>query len=524
MEPIMLDHLSSTMPTSEALLLGFDIGGTKTTAILGTLTGRLLAWDEFPTRPAEPFEVVFEGMTATADKLLAAARQRGLDAPKAISVAVGGPLDIEQGLIFSPPHLPTWNQAPLKARLEAHYRLPVFVEHDGNAGALAEFYFGAGQGKSNVIFLTMGTGLGAGIILNGRIYHGTSSAAGEVGHMRVSETGPVEYGKAGSWESYCSGAGVAKLARLREPEIWPAEVTTQQIIQGALAGEAHAVRLVQEVGTWLGKGLAVLADVLNPDTIIIGTLGVVLGDLLLEPARAALRQEALAITAAVCQVVPAQLGNTLGKVSALMAAIDAHRTGRLSLEGVSDENVVLTSLRAGLEVRQRLIETQFGKILETGQLLVSVLRAGGKVLLCGNGGSAATAQHLAGELIGRYKANRVALPAIALTADTSVVTCIGNDYAFDEVFARQVRALARPGDLLIGVTTSGRSPNVLGAFRAAQAAGIHTLALTGEHGLAEPVATHVIQVPSSQTARIQEEHDAILHAWCEMIDHAFAPG
>jgi D-sedoheptulose 7-phosphate isomerase len=273
----------------------------------------------------------------------------------------------------------------------------------------------------------------------------------------------------------------------------------------------------------LGKGLALLADILNPDMVIVGTLGVVLGDLLLEPARAALREEALPITAEACRVVPAQLGSNLGKVSALMAAIDAHHTGRLTLDDYSEENLVLTSLRAGLEVRQRLIETQLSQIMTTGQLLVDVFRAGGKVLLCGNGGSAATAQHLSGELIGRYKVNRVPLPAIALTADTSVVTCIGNDYAFDEVFARQVRALARPGDLLVGFTTSGRSPNILSAFRAAQAAGIHTIALTGEKGLAEPVASHIIKAPSSQAARIQEEHDAILHAWCEMVDHAYGP-
>jgi phosphoheptose isomerase len=519
----MTDHPPAQHAANEPLILGFDIGGTKTTVVLGTLAGRILDWYEFASRPAEAFDTMFAGMTAAADQLVAAAQQRGWEAPRAISVAVGGPLDIERGIIFSPPHLPTWDQVPLKARLEAHYPWPVFVEHDGNAGALAEFYCGAGQGKSNVIFLTMGTGLGAGLILNGHIYHGTSSAAGEVGHMRMSETGPVEYGKAGSWESYSSGAGMAKLARLREPELWPAEVTTQQIVQSALAGEAHALRLVQEVGNWLGKGLAILADILNPDMIIVGTLGVVLGDLLLEPARAVLRQEALPLTAEVCQVVPAKLGRNLGKVSALMAAVDAYRTGRLSFADSSDENLVLATLRAGLGIRQRLIETQYNHILATGQLLVKVLRAGNKVLLCGNGGSAATAQHLAGELIGRYKINRVSLPAIALTADTSVLTCIGNDYAFDEIFARPVRALAQPGDLLIGFTTSGRSPNVLSAFRAAQEAGIHTIALTGERGLAESVAAHVIQVPSNETARIQEEHDAIVHAWCEMIDHNFAP-
>ena len=519
-----MTHLSSDHEhVNEPIILGFDIGGTKTTAVLGTITGRILDWDEYLTQTAESFDVAFIDMAAAADRLLTAARRRGLERPKAISVAVGGPLDIERGIIHSPPHLPTWNQAPLKARLEAYFNLPVFVEHDGNAGALAEFYFGAGRGIQNLVFLTMGTGLGAGIILDGKIYHGASTSAGEVGHMRVADTGPVEYGKAGSWESYCSGAVLTKLARLTQPEAWPVNVTTQQIVEEALAGKPQALTLVKEMGSWLGKGIGILADVLNPNMIIVGTLGVVLGNLLLDPARAAMRQEALQITADVCQIVPAQLGSTLGKVSALIAAIDAHRFGRISFSNPTAENLVLTSLRAGLDVRERLLETQTGQIIASGQLLVDVLRSGGKVLICGNGGSAASAQHLSGELIGRYKINRVSLPAIALTADTSVLTCIGNDYAYEEIFARQVGALARPGDLLIGFTTSGRSPNVLSAFRAAQKAEIKTIALTGEKGLVEPVANYIIKVPSNQTARIQEEHDAILHAWCEMVDQAFGP-
>jgi glucokinase len=361
----MTSPLPAPAKGNEPLLLGFDIGGTKTAAVLGTFTGRVLDSNEFPTPVTEPFEVAFDQMTAAADRLLAAAQRAGLEPPRAVSAAVGGPLDIDRGIIFSPPHLPTWDQSPLKARLEAHYHLPIFVEHDGNAGALAEYYFGAGRGTNNLVFLTMGTGMGAGIILDRKIYHGTSDAAGEVGHMRVSEFGPVEYGKAGSWESYCSGAGLVKLARLRAPDAWPADVTTHQIIQSALAGDAAALRLVEEVGRWLGKGLAILADVLNPDCIVVGTLGVVLGDLLLEPARAEMRQEALPITAEACRVVPAQLGSSLGKVGSLMAAIDAQRTGKLALDASGDEALVSASLKAAVEVHQRLIETQLGQIVTT---------------------------------------------------------------------------------------------------------------------------------------------------------------
>lgn len=306
-------------------ILGFDIGGTKTAAVLGTLDGQILDRLEFPTPASEPFEISINLMTASADQLLAGAAAKGWAAPQAVSAAVGGPLDIQRGIIYSPPHLPTWDRAPLKDRLADHFRLPVFIEHDGNAGALAEFYFGAGRGSRNLIYLTFGTGLGAGIILDGRIYHGTTDMAGEVGHLRIAEDGPVEYGKAGSWEGYCSGSGLVKLARMRAPEIWPAGVTTRQVVERALAGDPEALKLIREVGEWLGKGLGLLVDILNPEVIVVGTLGVVLGDLLLEPARAVLRKEALPVSANACRVVPAEMGNNLGSLCALIAAIDAHQ-------------------------------------------------------------------------------------------------------------------------------------------------------------------------------------------------------
>jgi glucokinase len=313
-------YRSSLGVGGKPILLGFDIGGTKTAAVLGTPAGEILARAEAPT-PAESFEAAFQEMVALADRLLASESVH----PQAVSAAVGGPLDIERGIIYAPPHLPTWVNAPLKDRLAEHYGLPVYIEHDGNAGALAEWYFGAGRGTQNMIYLTAGTGLGAGIILNGRIYRGSTDTAGEIGHMRIAEDGPLEYGKAGSWEGYCSGAGMLKLARLRQPQRWGEETTTRDLVSLALAGDTDAVELVAEMGNWLGKGLAILVDVLNPQAIVIGTLGVVLGDLLLAPAREVLKQEALPVAAHACRVVPAELGDHLSSLGALMAAIDAYR-------------------------------------------------------------------------------------------------------------------------------------------------------------------------------------------------------
>jgi glucokinase len=305
------------------LLLGLDIGGSKTGLVLGDGQGDIVRRMEMPTPVNEPFETAMGMIGAAAEALLVECRIEGLGVPQAISVAVGGPLDIERGILYAPPHLANWGEAPLKAQLEEEFGLPVYVEHDGNAGALAEFHFGAGRGSRNMVFLTMGTGLGAGLIINGQIYHGSSDMAGEVGHVRMAEDGPVQYGKAGAWEAFSSGAGLVSLAHWAQPGQWPEDLTPREVIRRALDSDPAAREIVAEAGRWFGRGLAMLVDVLNPDVIVVGTLGVVLGDLLLEPARAVVRAEALPRAVAVCRIVPAQLGSRLGDVAALMAAIVA---------------------------------------------------------------------------------------------------------------------------------------------------------------------------------------------------------
>ncbi len=305
------------------VILGFDIGGTKTGLVLGDDQGQILRRAEIVTPARIPFEPALDQIFTAGRTFLDENRELDLPDPQVISVSVGGPLDIARGMLHSPPHLAAWGEAPLKARLEDHFRMPVHVEHDGNAGALAEFTFGAGRGTTNMIFLTMGTGLGAGLILDGKIYHGSSDMAGEVGHIRMAPDGPVQYGKAGSWEGFSSGAGLVSLAHWLQPGRWQPDVTTRQIVARALEGDLQARELISAAGNWLGRGIAVLVDILNPDRIVVGTLGVVLGDLLLEPARVALYQEALLRSAQACAVVPAQLGSQLGDTASLMAAISA---------------------------------------------------------------------------------------------------------------------------------------------------------------------------------------------------------
>jgi D-sedoheptulose 7-phosphate isomerase len=152
-------------------------------------------------------------------------------------------------------------------------------------------------------------------------------------------------------------------------------------------------------------------------------------------------------------------------------------------------------------------------------LICETLAAGKKVLLCGNGGSAADAQHIAAELVGRYEQPRRAFPAIALTTDTSALTALSNDYGYDDVFARQVDALGTAGDILIAISTSGKSPNVIKAAEHARKIGCKTIGLTGVSG--EPLASScdlAIVVPALRTSRVQEAHITIGHLWCEMVD------
>jgi phosphoheptose isomerase len=186
-------------------------------------------------------------------------------------------------------------------------------------------------------------------------------------------------------------------------------------------------------------------------------------------------------------------------------------------------------MRAGIEsdikesiaVKQQVLAL-VPDIEQAAITILAALKSGNKILTCGNGGSAADAQHFSAELVARYDKERRSLPAIALTTDTSAVTAIGNDYSYEDVFARQIEGLGAKGDVLVAITTSGNSPNVLKAIEAAQKKGVHVIGLTGKGGgKMKDLAIHNVIVPSSVTARVQEGHILIIHSWCRLIDDAF---
>ncbi len=307
--------------------IGIDIGGTKCAVIVGNQDGAIIEKRRFATLP---------GPAANMGKFRELIHDyAGLySAPRSIGISCGGPLDSSRGVIQSPPNLPGWDDVPIKDVLEDRFGIPVFLQNDANACALAEHRFGAGSGSRNMIFLTFGTGLGAGIILDGKLYEGTNGMAGEVGHVRLANEGPVGYGKSGSFEGFCSGGGIAQLARktVREhqqrgehvafvPEGGIEAITARTVGEAADDGDEVARAILRTSGEWLGKGLSILIDVLNPEVIVIGSIFARSKEYLQASAEAVIREEALAQAASVCRILPAGLGEGIGDIAALSVAI-----------------------------------------------------------------------------------------------------------------------------------------------------------------------------------------------------------
>jgi len=316
------------------VLVGVDIGGTKTAVVISRTPPEAIARVEFPTRPERGPEPAIELIKKAVRELLKRKKMRTRDV-EAIGVSCGGPLDHVRGVIQAPPNLATWVDVPIKAILEAEFGAICRVENDANAGAVAEHRFGAGKGTRNMVFLTMGTGFGAGIIADGRLYHGTNDFAGEIGHTRLTPSGPVGYYKAGSVEGWVSGGGIAQVAtatvasavnRGRQTLLAPIfrkrkTISARDVALAAAKGDEVAIGIVRATGKRLGQVLANLIDILNPERMVIGGLAMRLGDDLWQPAMRVLEREALPHSLAVCKVVPAALNERIGDIAALCVAM-----------------------------------------------------------------------------------------------------------------------------------------------------------------------------------------------------------
>lgn len=294
-------------------LLGFDVGGTKCAAILGEAEGegvRILERVALPT-PVGP-EAAVAQMEAAAFSLLARHDRQ----PEAIGISCGGPLDSRHGVVLGPPNLPGWDNVPIARRFSAAFGVAAHLQNDANACALAEWKWGAGRGVASLVFLTFGTGMGAGLILDGRLYSGASDLAGEAGHIRLAEDGPLGYGKRGSFEGFCSGGGIVRQAQ----ELGLGVADARQVFAAADRGDPVAAAVIATTAKQLGRGLAVIVDLLNPEMIVIGSIFGRQRDKLWPTAEKVMREEALAGATGVCRVVPSSLGEQIGDYAALSIA------------------------------------------------------------------------------------------------------------------------------------------------------------------------------------------------------------
>ena len=302
------------------LLVGLDIGGTKCAVITGrmdesgeiTLTGR----EAFPTPKTQ--EEAIEKLGDLAEKMTAG------ETIAAIGISAGNPMDAAKGMLLNPPNLPGWTGISMTERMTARFGAPARMENDANACALAEYRLGAGRGSRNMVFITFGTGFGAGLVLDGRLYRGTTGCAGELGHWRLNDYGPSGYGKLGSFEGFCSGGGMAQLAQTvaaryiqngTPPAYQAYDVKT--VAQAARAGDPAALEVFEICGKRLGQGLALVCDLLDVERIVLGSIYARCEDLRAAPMHEVMDREILPSRT---QILPAALGEQIGDYAALTIA------------------------------------------------------------------------------------------------------------------------------------------------------------------------------------------------------------
>ena len=315
-------------------VVGIDIGGTKLATVVADTAGNILNKVRKPTLaergPEYARQLLFDMVHETIE--LAGLERTAISA---IGVSCGGPLDTKTGIVYSPPNLPGWDALPLKSQLESEFEIPVTIENDANASALAEYRFGGGRGYNAVLYMTMSTGIGGGIVLDGQVYHGANDSAGEVGHQILLPDGPLcGCGKRGCLEALCSGPAIARRAQaaVRNEKASATtllnlagghieSVRSEHVLEAARQGDALALRLVEETAYYMGWGIANLVNILNPDIVLLGTIAIAAGDLLLNPIRKTVSEFAMTRPAEAVKIAPAQLGEALGDLAAVALVV-----------------------------------------------------------------------------------------------------------------------------------------------------------------------------------------------------------
>ncbi|MDP6598189.1 MAG: ROK family protein [Candidatus Poribacteria bacterium] len=313
-------------------LVGIDIGGTKLATVVADNNGTILHKVRQPTEAGYGSDYVVSKLIKMVDQTLALV-EISRSQISAIGISCGGPLDTKTGIVYSPPNLPDWDAVPLKKILTTEFQVPTVIENDANASAYAEWKFGGGQGYDEVVFMTMSTGIGAGIVSKGQIYHGASDCAGEVGHQILIPNGPLcGCGNRGCLEAICSGPAIARRAQeaiQKQPETEMLKlaggkitaVKSEHVVAAAQNGDLLAFDLIHQTAFYMGWGIANLVNIVNPEVVLIGTIAVAAGDLLLDPIRRTVQQMAMTRPAQTVRILPAKLGDRIGDLASISLVI-----------------------------------------------------------------------------------------------------------------------------------------------------------------------------------------------------------
>ena len=308
-------------------VVAIDLGGSKIAAAIISPKYKILAREYHPTLASQGVDSVINRI-ASAVEQITAATGTALSQTCGISIAAAGAIDQKRGMVTLSPNLPGWRDVPLSGIIQERLRSQIWLINDANAAALGEHYLGAGRGAKNLIYLTVGTGIGGAIIIEGRLYTGVCGSAGEIGHMTIDTNGPrCECGNVGCLETLASGKAIAReavrrigsgerpsLAELVNGKI--ADITAREVATAAQQGDALANDVIKHVATYLGVGMVSLVNIFNPEMIIVGGGVASVGDLLFEPARQIVKERAFPVSAAAVRIVTTELGNDAGLVGA----------------------------------------------------------------------------------------------------------------------------------------------------------------------------------------------------------------
>jgi glucokinase len=318
----------------QRFVLGIDLGGTKILSAVIDAEGRILSRDQTVTPAAQGLERVLEAMKASGDRALTRIGKKGSEI-SAVGIGAPGPSNPGKGIIFTSPNLPGWDNVPITTLAEQLFNRRVFLINDANAAALAEHRFGSGRGTSNLVYITVSTGIGGGIIIGGKLYAGAIGTAGELGHMTINDKGPLcNCGNYGCWEALASGTAIARQARIdidkgtktlvRDLVSGDLEKVSAEVVRIAAAqGDSMAKELISQTGYYLGVGLANLINIFNPELIVIGGGVSNMGDMLLAPAFETAGKKAYRAAFDAVRFTSPELGGDSGVLGAAVLALEA---------------------------------------------------------------------------------------------------------------------------------------------------------------------------------------------------------